>query len=155
MATRSLIPFGYGDGGGGPTREMLARAARAADTEGLPRVRVETPEAFFDAARAEYPDPPQWYGELYLELHRGTLTSQAAMKRGNRRSEHLLRAAELWAATAAVAGRGGVSVRRLRAAWRTVLLHQFHDILPGSSIGWVHREARQTYETLAADARMR
>jgi alpha-mannosidase len=149
VATRSLIPFGYGDGGGGPTREMLARAARAADMEGLPRVRVEAPEAFFDAARAEFPDPPQWYGELYLELHRGTLTSQAAMKRGNRRSEHLLRAAELWAATAAVAGLAEYPYDRLRDAWRAVLLHQFHDILPGSAIGWVHREARQAYAELA------
>ncbi|HEU4350039.1 MAG TPA: glycoside hydrolase family 38 C-terminal domain-containing protein [Actinoplanes sp.] len=149
VATRSLIPFGFGDGGGGPTREMLARAARAADTEGLPVVRVEGPEVFFDAARAELPEPPQWYGELYLELHRGTLTSQAAMKRGNRRSEHLLRAAELWAATAAVAGVADYPYERLRDAWRTVLVHQFHDILPGSSIGWVHREARQTYAGLA------
>ncbi len=148
VATRSLLPFGHGDGGGGPTREMLARAARAADTEGLPRVRVETPEEFFDAARAELPDPPQWYGELYLELHRGTLTSQAAMKRGNRRSEHLLRAAELWSATAAVAGVRDYPYDELRDAWRTVLLHQFHDILPGSSISWVHREARATYRAL-------
>jgi alpha-mannosidase len=148
-ASRSLIPFGFGDGGGGPTREMLARAARSADQQGLPRVRVESPEAFFDAARAEYPDPPQWYGELYLELHRGTLTSQAAMKRGNRRSEHLLRAAELWATTATVRAGMPYPYDELRAAWRTVLLHQFHDILPGSSIGWVHREARQTYQDLA------
>ena len=149
VATRSLIPFGYGDGGGGPTREMLARAQRAADLEGLPRVRIESPDAFFDAARAEYPEPPQWFGELYLELHRGTLTSQAAMKRGNRQSEHLLRSAELWFATAAVAGVADYPYEELRSAWRTALLHQFHDILPGSSIGWVHREARQTYRELA------
>jgi alpha-mannosidase len=148
VATRSLLPFGYGDGGGGPTREMLGRAARAADMEGLPRVRIEGPAEFFDAARAEYPDPPQWYGELYLELHRGTLTSQAAMKRGNRRSEHLLRAAELWSATAAVGGEFAYPYEELGAAWRTVLLHQFHDILPGSSIAWVHREARATYASL-------
>jgi alpha-mannosidase len=147
-ATRSLIPFGHGDGGGGPTRDMLARAARSADVEGLPRVRLETPEAFFDAARAEYPDPPQWYGELYLELHRGTLTSQAAMKRGNRRAEHLLRAAELWSATATVESGSAYPYDELRSAWRTALVHQFHDILPGSSIGWVHREARQTYRDL-------
>ena len=149
VATRSLIPFGHGDGGGGPTREMLARAARSADQEGLPRVRVESPDAFFDAAQAEYPNPPQWYGELYLELHRGTLTSQAAMKRGNRHSEHLLRAAELWAATAAVAGGFEYPHETLQSAWRTALLLQFHDILPGSSIGWVHREARQTYTEVA------
>jgi alpha-mannosidase len=147
-ASRSLIPFGYGDGGGGPTREMLARAQRSANVEGLPRVTIESPDAFFDAARADYPEPPQWFGELYLELHRGTLTSQAAMKRGNRRSEHLLRSAELWAATAAVAGVADYPYEELRAAWQTVLLHQFHDILPGSSIRWVHREARQTYADL-------
>ena len=151
VATRSLLPFGHGDGGGGPTRDMLARATRAQNQEGLPTVRVEAPEAFFDAARAELPDPPQWYGELYLELHRGTLTSQAAMKRGNRRSEHLLRAAELWAATAAVRGLAGYPYEQLRALWRTVLLHQFHDILPGSSIGWVHREARATYASLETE----
>jgi alpha-mannosidase len=147
-ATRSLIPFGYGDGGGGPTREMLARAARSADIEGLPKVRLEAPEAFFEVARAEYPNPPQWYGELYLELHRGTLTSQAAMKRGNRRAEHLLRAAELWSATATVEHGLAYPYDALRSAWRTALLHQFHDILPGSAISWVHREARQTYRDL-------
>ncbi|MEV6632943.1 glycoside hydrolase family 38 C-terminal domain-containing protein [Actinoplanes sp. NPDC051470] len=150
-ATRSLLPFGFGDGGGGPTREMLARARRAADLEGVPRVRLEAPEAFFDAARAELPHPPQWYGELYLELHRGTLTSQAGMKRGNRRSEHLMREAELWATTAAVAGVADYPYDRLRELWQTVLLHQFHDILPGSSISWVHREARETYAALAAE----
>jgi alpha-mannosidase len=83
-----------------------------------------------------------------LELHRGTLTSQAAMKRGNRRTEHLLRAAELWSATAAVTCGLAYPYDALRSAWRTALLHQFHDILPGSSIGWVHREARETYRDL-------
>jgi len=147
-ASRSLIPFGYGDGGGGPTREMLARARRSANVEGLPRVTIESPDAFFDAARAEYTEPPQWFGELYLELHRGTLTSQAAVKRGNRRSEHLLRAAELWATTAAVTSGADYPYETLRSAWQTVLLHQFHDILPGSSIRWVNREARSTYADL-------
>ncbi len=144
-ATRSLTPFGFGDGGGGPTREMLARAARARDTEGLPRVTVESPETFFAAAAAELPDPPQWFGELYLELHRGTLTSQAAIKRGNRTAEHRLRAAELWATAAAVTAGAEYPYDELRAIWRTVLLHQFHDILPGSAISWVYREAGESY----------
>ncbi|MFG1606884.1 alpha-mannosidase [Actinoplanes sp. NPDC049265] len=148
-ASRSLLPFGFGDGGGGPTREMLARARRVADVEGVPKVRVEAPETFFDAAAEELPNPPQWFGELYLELHRGTLTSQAEMKRGNRHTEHLLRQAELWAATAAVAGVAEYPYDQLRDLWQTTLLHQFHDILPGSSISWVHREARATYVTLA------
>ena len=146
VASRALVPFGYGDGGGGPTRGMLGRARRTADLAGSPRVRVETPAAFFSAAEEEYAErAPVWAGELYLEIHRGTYTSQAAMKDGNRRCEHLLREAELWSATAAVRGLLDYPADELRAAWETVLLHQFHDILPGSSIAWVHREARATY----------
>lgn len=145
-AGRSLVPFGHGDGGGGATREMLARAARLRDLEGSPRVEIERPEAFFAKARAEYPDAPVWVGELYLEAHRGTYTSQAKTKQGNRRSESLLREAELWAATAALRVPGhAYPYEDLERIWKTVLLHQFHDILPGSSIAWVHREARETY----------
>jgi len=144
-ATRSLVPFGWGDGGGGPTREMLARAVRTKDLAGSPRVTIESPRDFFAAAEAEYPDRPVWSGELYLEFHRGTYTSQARTKAGNRRSEHLLREAELWSAHAAVLGLLDYPYDDLERLWRTVLLHQFHDILPGSSIAWVHREAQETY----------
>ncbi|MFJ3636686.1 alpha-mannosidase [Streptomyces sp. NPDC090112] len=144
--SRSLVPFGWGDGGGGPTREHLARARRQRDLEGSPRVEIERPDAFFEKAHAEYADAPVWAGELYLELHRGTYTSQARTKQGNRRSESLLREAELWAATAAVrVGGYAYPYADLERIWKTVLLHQFHDILPGSSIAWVHREARETY----------
>ncbi|MER6081559.1 glycoside hydrolase family 38 C-terminal domain-containing protein [Streptomyces sp. NPDC001833] len=150
-ARHSLAPTGWGDGGGGTTREMVAKAARARDLEGSPTVVWETPEQFFDKAEAEYPDPPVWVGELYLELHRATLTSQARTKQGNRRSEHLLREAELWAATAAVRTGFLYPYEELDRIWKTVLLHQFHDILPGSSIAWVHREARATYQRLATE----
>ncbi|MET9699875.1 glycoside hydrolase family 38 C-terminal domain-containing protein [Streptomyces sp. NPDC006529] len=149
--SRSLAPFGWGDGGGGPTREQLARARRQRDLEGSPRVEIERPDAFFEKAHAEYEDAPVWAGELYLELHRGTYTSQAKTKQGNRRSESLLREAELWAATAAVRVPGfGYPHADLERIWKTVLLHQFHDILPGSSIAWVHREARATYAEVRA-----
>ncbi|MET8450647.1 glycoside hydrolase family 38 C-terminal domain-containing protein [Streptomyces sp. NPDC005209] len=150
-ARHSLAPTGWGDGGGGTTREMIAKAARLRDLEGSATVRWETPEAFFEKAEAEYPHPPVWVGELYLELHRATLTSQAKTKQGNRRSEHLLREAELWAATAAVRAGFSYPYQELDRIWKTVLLHQFHDILPGSSIAWVHREARATYDRLAAE----
>ncbi|GHD88037.1 alpha-mannosidase [Streptomyces naganishii] len=150
-ARHSLAPTGWGDGGGGTTREMVAKAARLRDLEGSARVEWETPSAFFDKAEAEYPDAPVWVGELYLELHRATLTSQAGTKQGNRRSEHLLREAELWAATAAVRTGFPYPYEELDRIWKTVLLHQFHDILPGSSIAWVHREARATYERVAAE----
>ncbi|GAA2793005.1 alpha-mannosidase [Saccharopolyspora taberi] len=151
FATRSLVPFGHGDGGGGPTREMLARAYRTADLEGSPKVRLESPSAFFEAAHADHRGPAVWSGELYLEFHRGTYTSQARTKQGNRRSEHLLREAELWCATAAVATGRDYPYDTLDRVWKTVLLHQFHDILPGSSIAWVHREAEQTYRQVAAE----
>ena len=148
---RSLAPTGWGDGGGGTTREMIAKAARLRDLEGSAQVAWESPAAFFAKARAEYPKPPVWVGELYLELHRGTLTSQARTKQGNRRSEHLLREAELWAATAAVRTGFAYPYQQLDRIWKTVLLHQFHDILPGSSIAWVHREAERTYAEVAEE----
>ncbi|CAL9621386.1 alpha-mannosidase [Streptomyces sp. enrichment culture] len=151
VARHSLAPTGWGDGGGGTTREMVAKAARLRDLEGSATVTWETPADFFAKAEAEYPEPPVWVGELYLELHRATLTSQAQTKQGNRRSEHLLREAELWAATAAVRTGFPYPYEELDRIWKTVLLHQFHDILPGSSIAWVHREARQTYARVAEE----
>ena len=152
-ASRSLYPFGYGDGGGGPTREMLERYRRMADLEGLPRVTIESPNEFFAAAREEYGSAaPVWSGELYLELHRGTLTTQARSKAFNRRCEHLLREAELWCASAAVQGAGfDYPYDDLDRLWKSVLTLQFHDILPGSSITWVHREAEETYAAVVAE----
>jgi alpha-mannosidase len=151
-SNRSLVPFGYGDGGGGPTREMMERARRTADVEGSPRVVVEAPAAFFAAVEAEFPQPPVWTGELYLEFHRGVLTSQAAMKEGNRAAEAALHDAELWAATAAVHRGAAYPQDELRALWRRLLLLQFHDVLPGSSIAWVHDEARAAFRELLAGA---
>jgi alpha-mannosidase len=148
----SLVPFGHGDGGGGPTREMLARAARLRDVDGSPRVVIERPADFFARAQAEYPDAPVWSGELYLEFHRGTYTSQAKTKQGNRRCEHLLREAELWCATAAVRHGMAYPYEVLDRLWKVVLLQQFHDILPGSSIHWVHREAVANYAAVAAES---
>ncbi|MDQ0575739.1 alpha-mannosidase [Agromyces albus] len=147
----SLVPFGFGDGGGGPTREMLAAASRTASLEGSPTVTVASPLAFFEEAERDYPNPPVWSGELYLEFHRGTYTSQARTKAGNRRSEHLLREAELWAATAAVRSGADYPYERLAELWQSVLLLQFHDILPGTSIAWVHQVAEENYRRIAAE----
>ncbi|HSJ90634.1 MAG TPA: glycoside hydrolase family 38 C-terminal domain-containing protein [Ilumatobacter sp.] len=140
----SLMPFGYGDGGGGPTREMLERASRMADLDGAPRVTVGSPAEFFDHVEREHragATVPVWRGELYFETHRGTLTSQLRTKVGNRRCERLLREVELWSATAGLAA----DVDRL---WRDVLTQQFHDIIPGSSIAWVHRDAEDVHDTV-------
>ncbi|MDO9590526.1 MAG: glycoside hydrolase family 38 C-terminal domain-containing protein, partial [Microcella sp.] len=105
---------------------------------------------FFAAAEAEYPNAPVWSGEMYLELHRGVFTSQLRTKQGNRRNEALLRQAELWAATAAL--RAGYTYPRdeLQRAWHTVLLLQFHDILPGTAIAWVHHDAEQRHAAVTA-----
>ncbi|MDJ0338108.1 glycoside hydrolase family 38 C-terminal domain-containing protein [Cryobacterium sp. PH31-O1] len=154
FSNTSLVPFGWGDGGGGPTEEMIAAAHRAASLEGSPTVKLSSPRRFFEAAEAEYAAPPVWSGELYLEFHRGTLTSQARTKQGNRRSEHLLREAELWATTASIRvgasrSKGQYPRAALENAWQTVLLHQFHDILPGSSIAWVHQQAEREYVRVA------
>ena len=151
VATRSLAPFGFGDGGGGPTREMLEKARRLRDLEGSTRVEVGDPGAFFEAARAEYGQLPVWRGELYLENHRGTYTSQARTKHGNRRAEALLREAELWAVAAAVRGGAPYPYEQLESIWQRVLLHQFHDILPGSSIAWVHQEAEAVHAELQGE----
>lgn len=150
----SLVPFGYGDGGGGPTREMLAQAARVADLDGSPRVRLGSPTEFFATLHEQLaadPDPAVWVGELYLEKHRGTFTNQARTKAGNRRCEALLHEAELWSTTAAVRGLLDYPYQQLQQLWEQVLLGQFHDVLPGSSIAWVHDEIEEVHSTVAAD----
>lgn len=156
-ASLGLGLFGHGDGGGGPTREMMAAGRRAADLEGSPRVEFGSAADFFERARAEYPDAPVYQGELYLELHRGTYSAQLGTKQGNRRSEHQLHEAEFLAALAALrAGGEGEDAgfvypyEELGALWEATLLLQFHDILPGSSIAWVHREAEQKHAEIAA-----
>ncbi len=147
-ANRSLMAFGHGDGGGGPTREMMERARRVADLEGSPKVVVEKPRDFFAKAEAEYEQAPVWVGEMYLEFHRGTYTTHVNVKQSNRRTEHQLFEAELWAATATLLTGAPYPYDELDELWREALLNQFHDILPGSSIRWVYRDARSSYEML-------
>ncbi|SDM19720.1 alpha-mannosidase [Microbacterium azadirachtae] len=153
IATRSIAPVGWGDGGGGTTREMTGKAARLADLESSAKVEWIHPDEFFDAAKAELPDPAVWVGELYLELHRGTLTSQHATKALHRWAEQALIEAELWAATAAVQLGTPYPHDELDRLWETVLLHEFHDILPGTSIAWVHREAVSVLSGVLDEAR--
>lgn len=147
-ANSSIMPFGHGDGGGGPTREMLEVARRVADLEGSPRFELRSPAEFFADAEDEYPQAPVWAGEMYLEFHRGTYTSQIAMKQGNRAMEYLLTEAEHWAARAALECGADYPYDELDELWQEALLYQFHDILPGSSIAWVHREARERFGVL-------
>ena len=151
-----LYPFGWGDGGGGPTEEMLEFAARVDDYPGMPRLEQSSAEDLMTRIHDRIWDNPRtavWEGELYLEYHRGTYTSQAGVKWGNRRAEHALHDAELWAAWAAVLGADTTSWRAtLAEAWQTVLLNQFHDILPGSSIAEVYVDQGQDHERVLRQA---
>ena len=138
-----LLTLGYGDGGGGTTGEMLERRRAAEVLPVLPRTRWGRVETYFDEARAsaERADLPVWLGEIYLELHRGTLTSQGRTKRLHRRAERALLAAEAVAALAHL--RGAPAPASLEPHWRELLKNQFHDILPGSSIGEVYARAER------------
>jgi alpha-mannosidase len=154
-ASTSLVCYGHGDGGGGPTEAMISRIDMAADLHGVPPTRHGTVSEFFAETIDEYAaQAPVWVGEMYFEKHRGTYTSQIGTKRGNRLSESLLHEAELWSAST-----GRWPAEELDDMWRAVLTEQFHDILPGSSIAWVHRDAEEVHarvhrrcEDLIADA---
>jgi len=148
-----LMLYGWGDGGGGPTREMLESGRALANLPGLPSVRQELGEPFFRrlATRLEGKELPVWDGELYLEFHRGTYTSQAATKRANRKSELLFHDAEWLASLADVlTGEAAYPHAALDEGWKLILLNQFHDILPGSSIRQVYEDAAADYARVAA-----
>jgi alpha-mannosidase len=151
VSDRSLMCFGHGDGGGGPTAEMLERARLMVDWDGVPIVEMNTVASYFEAVTANTPARGSfdtWVGDIVLEKHRGTFTSQVATKQGNVASELGLRAAEWWTlATGIDAGEA------LRDLWTQVLVQQFHDILPGSSIAWVHREAEAVHHRVAQAVR--
>lgn len=151
-SNESCYLFGFGDGGGGPTREMLEQLRRYGDTDGIARVVQRTPGEFFDRLEADLKEPTVQVGELYFEMHRGTYTTQAANKRDNRRSEDLLHDVEF---LAAVSG-GRYPRAELDRLWKLVLLNQFHDIIPGSSIAEVYRDSAAHYaEVLASGAKLR
>lgn len=142
--------FGIGDGGGGPKEEFLERAVRMHDLNGCPPYRFGHAQPVLermDQHRSEY---DTWSGELYFELHRGTYTSQAGIKRANRRAEDALLAAEL---LAAVCDPTGYPRQELDAAWKKVLTNQFHDIIPGSSIHKVYEEAVPLDDAITVEAR--
>ncbi|MCM1025576.1 MAG: glycosyl hydrolase-related protein [Roseburia sp.] len=138
-----LFPFGYGDGGGGPTEIMAETAERCRDLEGAPRCAMESPADFFDRLDGKR-IRNVYYGELYLAWHRGTYTSQARIKRGVRKAEYALREAEYLAGLLRLAGRTEgekETLEKLEELWKLLLLQEFHDILPGSSIQRVNEEA--------------
>ena len=148
-----LMAYGYGDGGGGPTREMLENIVIMGDMPGLPKVKQSSVRHFFETIAPLTDDRkmPVWNGELYLEYHRGTYTTQARNKRANRKSEFLLHDAEFLATFAdQLNPEYSYPAEAFAYAWQTVCLNQFHDIIPGSSIGPVYEESQAQYDALTS-----
>lgn len=147
-----LIAYGWGDGGGGPTREMIEQSLAMKNIPGIPQVEMSHAEEYFEKLYQNVKDEQinRWDGELYFEMHRGTYTSQAANKRYNRKSEILLHDIEFLAALGTVLSEKIEYPKEvLDRIWERVLLNQFHDILPGSSIRQVYEDTTVDYEKIA------
>ena len=147
-SNQSMFLFGYGDGGGGPTKEMIEVLRRIKDLQGVPRTEQRSPAEFFQRLANNLQDAPVYAGELYFEWHRGTYTSQANDKRDNRRSEFLLHDIEMLSVVAEKGGSGSYPRQELNDLWKLLLLNQFHDIIPGSSIREVYEDSARDYAHL-------
>ena len=141
-----IFSFGHGDGGGGPTKEMIENGMRLKNMAGIPKCRFGKIHEYFERLERELDKSklPVWNGELYLELHRACQTTQARTKRNNRKSELLYRDAEFISSWAFLRG-GTYRQEELYEGWKIILRNQFHDILPGSSIGEVYEDAEKDY----------
>ncbi len=148
-----LISYGFGDGGGGPTREMLETSRRMEKgVTGIPKVRQCFARQYFDELSArvmDNPRLPRWEGELYFEYHRGTYTSMARNKRSNRKAEFHMMDLELLSVLAA--SYAAYPAEQMDAMWKTILRNQFHDILPGSSIHEVYEVTKKEYAAIEAE----
>jgi alpha-mannosidase len=147
----SLFSFGWGDGGGGPSEKMLENYDRLKSFPAMPRLRMARVDEFFASLPGK--GLPNWVGELYLELHRGTLTTQAKVKKLNREAEHRLLEAEAFATIATTLGGAAYPGERLERLWKTLLLNQFHDILPGTSISEVYEDTHRQLEATVSGAK--
>lgn len=147
IVPKALAVFGIGDGGGGPHESHIESGQLLKNLEAAPKVKFGTADGFFRELQDVAGELPTWNGELYLELHRGTLTTQAKIKSGNRRIEHRLRDTEILFAAFAMDRYPQAEIERL---WKKFLVHQFHDILPGSCIAEVVRDTLREYDEVEA-----
>lgn len=141
ISTR-LTQFGHGDGGGGSNRDDLEFLRRLENLEGVPKTKHGSPIDFYEDQIAKGVPDAKYVGELYYGAHRGTYTTQALIKKLNRKAEIGFRETELWSAAAQLLQNKAYPYEELDQLWKVLLLHQFHDILPGSSIHRVHEEAQ-------------
>lgn len=138
--------IGWGDGGGGPNRDMIEDVKNIREMDPLPDIEFDSLKNFFTRLKEEGGQIEEWYGELYLERHRGTFTTQSKVKRKNRELEFLLRESEFWSALGAIRKGFDYPKDQLENIWKSYLFNQFHDILPGSSIREVYVDAERDYE---------
>ncbi len=156
LTDEALLTFGYGDGGGGPTAEMLETHERL--KHGIPGCtvsKIDTATSFIDRLEERVRGNahlPKWVGELYLEFHRGTYTSIAKVKRNNRKSEFLYQTTELLSVLDGVLGGMAYPKQQLRDGWEIILLNQFHDIIPGSSIREVYEDSERQHAAIQKTA---
>lgn len=156
FSNQVINTYGYGDGGGGPTMEMVEKLRRMGKGFGeLPNARVGTVREFLDHAAREEQNPklPVWDGELYMEMHRGTYTSIARNKRYNRKSEFAYQNAELLSVLGRLLAGLEYPQEKLNRGWERVLLYQFHDIIPGSSIKEVYEDCDRVYPRVLQNAK--
>lgn len=159
--TNVLLAYGYGDGGGGPTADMIENGRRLSyGIKGFPTTVFESANDFFARAKRNFEKSakelkrtPKWVGELYLELHRGTYTSMARNKKYNRKSELLYKNAELFSAIDMILNAGQYPQKDINKNWEVILLNQFHDILPGSAIEEVYNVSRRQYKKLISEGK--
>ena len=149
LSDEALVTFGYGDGGGGPTSEFIELLRRSEKgIPGSPQTRIEFAGDFLRRLEKKIennPELPTWQGELYLEFHRGTYTTMADNKKGNRKAEFLYENAELLGVTAKTLFGDTFPAEKLRRGWEMILTNQFHDIIPGSSIKEVYDQSKLDY----------
>ena len=150
LHSETLMTFGYGDGGGGPTEQMLENARRMSrGIPGCPTVKLGSPVDFFrrlETSVSGNRSLPVWDGELYLEYHRGTYTSMAKNKRNNRKAEILFQAGEIFGVMANRLTGADYDAETRRAGWEIILRNQFHDIIPGSAIKAVYEDSDAEYQ---------
>ena len=146
----ALYPYGWGDGGGGPTEMHLEHMKRAKTLEGVPKCTPMWAGDFFKLLEKRSEDLPSWVGELYLEFHRGTYTTQARNKRFNRQSELLLRDAEMACGLAWLLGKAEYPHEQITETWKITCKNQFHDVIPGSSVTEVYKDSTEDYKKIIA-----
>lgn len=152
-----MLLYGHGDGGGGVTREMLEYVDRSELMVGQPASRYSTASQFFEQIAEADPVLPNWRGDLYLELHRGTYTTHARNKRNNRKAEVLYREAEIWNSLARPdmdASKREDALQQLHEGWKLILLNQFHDIIPGSAITETYHTSEKEYKEIFSKGEM-